>query len=112
MSAPLLSWIFLLLSIATEVVGMLSLNHSKGFMQILPTFGALISFLSSIWLMSLAIKHLESGLIYAIWAGSTTAILAVIGVIWLNESISSYKIAGVIFTIIGVVLLNLGETHA
>jgi small multidrug resistance pump len=94
----------------TEVSGMIALKYSNGFSLLAPTAAAITSILASLWLISLSIKQLELGITYAIWAAASTAIVAIIGITFYHESLSTLKIAGLIFIVIGVVLLNM-TTH-
>ena len=107
MNALLAAWLILIASILFEVFGMLSLKHSNGFSNLLPTAGAISCFLISIWLMSISLKQIEMGITYAVWAAVSTAIVALLGVAFYAESISSFKITGITLIVIGVVLLNL-----
>jgi small multidrug resistance pump len=107
MNALLAAWLILIASILFEVFGMLSLKHSNGFANLLPTAGAVSCFLISIWLMSISLKHIEMGITYAVWAAVSTAIIAIVGIAFYSESISSFKITGIALIVIGVVLLNL-----
>ena len=47
------------------------------------------------------------GITYEVWAAASTAIIAIVGTAFYAESISSFKITGIAFIVIGVVLLNL-----
>ena len=107
MNALLAAWLILIASILFEVFGMLLLKHSNGFSNLLPTAGAISCFLISIWLMSISLKQIEMGITYAVWAAVSTAIVALLGVAFYAESISSFKITGITLIVIGVVLLNL-----
>lgn len=57
--------------------------------------------------MSISLKQIEMGIAYAVWAAASTAIVALLGIVFYAESIASFKIAGLILVVIGVVLLNL-----
>ncbi len=107
MAFPLTAWLFLIASILFEVFGVLSLKHSNGFSNLLPTFGAISCFLMSIWLMSISLKQIEMGITYAVWAAASTAFISLLGIIFYAESLSPFKITGIVLIIIGVVLLNL-----
>jgi small multidrug resistance pump len=107
MAFPLTAWLFLIASILFEVFGMLSLKHSNGFANLLPTAGAISCFITSIWLMSFSLKQIEMGITYAVWAAASTAIVALLGVIFYAESISQFKIIGITLIVVGVILLNL-----
>ena len=107
MSPLLVAWLVLIASILFEVFGMLFLKYSNGFSNLIPTAGGVSCFITSIWLMSISLKQIEMGIAYAVWAAVSTAIVAVIGVAFYQESISSFKITGVTLIVIGVILLNL-----
>lgn len=107
MAPTSIAWIFLIGSIATEVLGMIALRYSNGFSKLLPTSLTIALILTSLWLMALSLKHLELGMTYAIWAASSTAIIALIGFAIYAEAITSFKVAGIVLIVIGVVLLNL-----
>ncbi len=109
MAFPLTAWLFLIASILFEVFGMLSLRYSNGFSNFIPTAGAISCFIASIWLMSFSLKQIEMGITYAVWAAASTAIVALLGIAFYQESISQFKIAGITLIVIGVVLLNLSS---
>lgn len=108
MSPIIIAWLILITSILFEVFGMLSIRYSNGFSNLIPSAGAVTCFITSIWLMSISLKQIEMGIAYAVWAAASTAIVALLGIVFYNESITSFKIAGLILVVIGVVLLNVG----
>jgi small multidrug resistance pump len=111
MNSVLTAWLLLIASILAEIVGMLALKYANGFSNIIPTGTSITCFLTSIWLMSLSLKlkHIEMGITYAVWAGSATGLLALVGIIIYGESASSVKLSGMLLVIIGVIVLNLGD---
>ena len=70
------SWLLLAASIAAEVVGTLALRHADGFTRALPSAVVAAAYALAIWLMALAVRQLEVGLAYAVWAGAGTALIA------------------------------------
>jgi small multidrug resistance pump len=107
MNIILFAWLILIASIFFEVIGMIFLRYSNGFANILPSIAGVGCFLLSIWTFSIALKHIEMGITYAVWAAASTAIVAVIGITYYAESASMFKIIGIMLIIIGVALLNL-----
>jgi small multidrug resistance pump len=107
MTPTAMAWLFLIGSIATEVLGMVALKHSNGFSKLAPTSLAVLCIMVSLWLISLSFKQLEMGVSYAIWASASTALVAIIGISFYAETITSFKITGILLIIIGVILLNL-----
>jgi len=110
MTPVLTAWLLLIASILAEILGMLALRYANGFSNLLPTVCSLIGFLTSIWLMSLSLKlkHIEMGITYAVWAASTTAVIALIGFAFYGEAMSQLKLTGMLLVVAGVVILNLG----
>ncbi len=107
MSPLFMAWLILIASILFEIVGMLFLRYSNGFANLLPSVAGVGCFLLSIWTFTIALKHIEMGITYAVWASASTAIVAIIGMVYYTESASLFKIIGIMLIIMGVVLLNL-----
>lgn len=107
MTPTTIAWLCLIGSILTEVGGMIALKYSHGFSQLAPTALAIVCILASLWLISLSLRQLELGMTYAIWAASSSAILALIGFAFYAENITTFKLTGITLIVIGVVLLNL-----
>lgn len=100
------SWLLIAASIAAEVAGTIAMRYSDGLTRPLPSLATGISYLAAIWLMSLAVRHLEVGLAYAVWAGTGTALIALAGMLWLGESTAPLRIVGLSFIVLGVLLLK------
>ena len=63
-------------------------------------------------LLAQALKGIEVGTAYAIWAGVGTALIAMIGVVWFAESLTLVKLGSIALIIAGVVGLNLAGSHS
>jgi len=102
-----IAWLILAASVAAEVLGTLALRHAAGFTLLLPSLAAAACYAAAIWWMALAVRHLEIGLTYAVWAGSATALTAIAGIIWFGEAATALRITGLLMVVGGVVALNL-----
>ena len=107
MSAQAFSWLLLAASVAAEVAGTIALRYADGFTRPVPSLLVTVAYAAAIWLMSLSVRHLEVGLAYAVWAGSGTALTAILGILWFSESMTLLRIGGVALIVVGVVMLNL-----
>ncbi len=107
MRASVFAWLMLAISVFAEVLGNLALRHAKGFTRPWPSVVVALCYGGAIWLMSLAIRHLEMSLAYAVWAGAGTALTALVGVLWLDEACSALRLAAVAFIVAGVMAINL-----
>ncbi|MDR6154622.1 small multidrug resistance pump [Acidovorax delafieldii] len=101
------AWLVLAGSVLAEVVGTIALRYSDGFTRIFPSVLSGLCYSAAIWLMAIAVRHMEVGLTYAVWAGSGTALTAVLGMLWFGESASFLRLAGLSFIVLGVIALNL-----
>ncbi|MFF6910416.1 DMT family transporter [Streptomyces sp. NPDC012389] len=98
-------------AIAAEVAGTTAMKYSEGFTRLWPSLGTAVGYLIAFTLLAQTLKTLSVGTAYAIWAGVGTAAVALIGILFLGESSSLVKIAGVALIVAGVVVLNLGGAH-
>lgn len=104
---------FLLLgAIAAEIVATSSLKLSEGFTKPLPATVTVLGYAVSFYLLSLALKRMELGVVYAIWSGVGTAAMALVGYWLFSESLGTLKGVCIVLIIVGVVGLNLTEAGA
>jgi len=101
--------ILLLAAIAAEVTGTTALKQSAGYGKVVPTIVMVVSYLLAFVLLTLAVKHLQVSIAYAIWSGAGTAAISVIGVYAFDEPLTTAKIIGILLVIGGVVTLNLAS---
>jgi len=105
-------WIYLGFAIVFEVGGTTAMKLSDGFSKLLPSGLLIIFYTASFVLMALALKKLEVGMTYAIWAGVGTALIAVIGVLYFKEPMNLLKMISIALIIAGVIGLNLSGAKA
>lgn len=103
--------ILLALAIGTEVAATALLPRAQGFTD--PGWSAVVvaGYALSIWLLAMIVRTLPVSVTYAIWAGAGTAVVAIIGVFFLGESMSWVKAASLTAIVLGVVGLNLVGAH-
>lgn len=106
-----MGYVLLAGAIAAEVAGTTAMKYSEGFSKLWPSLITVAGYLLAFTLLAQTLKTLSVGTAYAIWAGIGTAAVAGIGMLFLGESASPIKIAGIALVIIGVVVLNLGGAH-
>lgn len=105
-------WVFLLIAIVSEVIGSTGLKASQGFTKLLPSAVVVIGYASAFYFLSLALKTVPLNTAYAVWSGLGTALIALLGVVFLRESVNLPMAVGILLIIAGVVVLNLfGSGH-
>lgn len=101
----------LMAAIATEVAATSALSRTEGFRDPLWSGLVISGYAVSIWLLALVVKHLPVSTAYAVWSGVGTAMVAVIGAVWLGESWDAVKVGALAMIVAGVVVLNLQGAH-
>ena len=104
---------FLLLGVAIviEVVATALLPKAEGFTH--PGWAAVVlaGYAVSIWLLTVVVKQMPVSVAYAVWAGAGTALVAVVGLLFLGEHLSWIKAVSLTLIVAGVVGLNLTGAH-
>ena len=102
----------LMTAIGIEVGATALLPKAQGFTQVGWSALVLAGYAASIWLLAVVVRTLPVSVAYAVWAGVGTATVAVIGFLFLGESMGPVKAVSLGLIVLGVVGLNLVATHA
>ena len=70
-----------------------------------------VGYLASFACLGLALKGLPVSTVYAIWAGVGTALVAIIGMVFLSETANMIKFASITLIVLGVIGLHLAERY-
>ena len=99
--------VWLLLAIGSEVVATSALKASDGFTRLGPAAVVVVGYAASFYFLSLSLREIPLGVVYAVWSGIGTAAIAMIGVFFFHETLGWAGVAGITLIVLGVVLLNL-----
>jgi len=102
-------WIVLGAAIACEVAGTTFMKLSDSLTKWIWIPPMLVAYILSLLGLALALRTIEVGIAYSVWAGIGTLLVAVIGITFFSESVSLLKIASIALVIAGVVGLNLAD---
>jgi small multidrug resistance pump len=103
--------VLLVVAIGIEVVATSLLPKADGFRDVGWTLAVMAGYTASIWLLTIVVRTLPVSVAYAIWSGLGTAVVAVVGYVWLGESMGALKAVSLAMIVFGVVGLNLGGAH-
>jgi small multidrug resistance pump len=101
-----MKWLFLSLGIVFEVVAVGFMKKAEGFTKVGPILYALLCFILALGCLVLVLKKMDASIAYAIWSGGGILLMALVGMLWLNEPISLLKILFMVLIVIGVVGLE------
>jgi small multidrug resistance pump len=88
-------------------------QRPEGIGWLLPT-GAVrgrAGYAASFYFLSLSLREIPLGVVYAVWSGIGTAAIALIGVVFFQETLGWVGIGGIVLIVLGVVLLNASGAH-
>ena len=104
----MLHWLALAGAITLEIAGTVSMKLSHGFTRPLPSVLLFVFYGCSFALMTIAVKRIDVSVSYAIWSGVGTATIALIGVFWFRETLTSIQVASIVLIVLGVFGLRAG----
>jgi small multidrug resistance pump len=105
--------LLLLSAIGIEVGATAALPRTRGFHDPAWSLAVVAGYALSIWLLSVVVDTVPVSIAYAVWSGVGTAAVAVIGFLYLGESMNLVKALCLVLIVAGVVGLNLaGGAHA
>lgn len=100
-------WLYLGIAIVTEVIGTSALKSAEGFTRLLPSVVVIVSYAISFYLLSLTLKSIPVGIVYAVWSGVGIVLLALIGAFFFKQTLDAPAIIGIGMILAGVVVINL-----
>lgn len=103
--------VLLALAIVLEVAATAVLPRTQGFTQPGWSVVVVLGYALAMWMLALVVRTIPVSITYAIWAGLGTALVAVIGVVFLGENLSVIKAASLGLIVAGVIGLNLAGAH-
>jgi small multidrug resistance pump len=107
-----MGWILLVLAIVLEVAGTTNMKLSEGFSKLVPSVLVLFFYALSIIALTFAVNRLDVSVAYAVWSGMGTALVAMIGLWFFQESVTTIKVVALGLIVVGVVMLHLtSESH-
>ena len=100
------AYIYLIIAIVSEVTATLLLPTTHEFTKVTPTLLAIMSYILSFYFMTLAMRSISVGTVYAIWSG-IGIVLIICGDYFLYQQKQDVPaLIGMSFIILGVFIMN------
>jgi len=100
-------WILLFFAGLFEIGWAVGLRYSDGWTRLVPSMLTLAAMAVSFALLSLALRGLPLGTAYAVWTGIGAVGTAIVGMLFLGETLSLPRIASILLIMIGLLGLKL-----
>lgn len=104
-----MAYLLLFCSIVLEVFGSTMLKVSDGFKKLSPVICVVICYGLAFYLLSITLKTLPLGVVYATWSGIGTIFTVCVGVFLFKEKMNKKGFVGVGLLVFGLVLMNMSN---
>ena len=101
------SYIFLIIAVALGTASNIFAKEAEGFTKFFPSLLSAITIVLCMYCLSQVMKTISAGYTYATFAGLCIIATTIIGILRFNQWPNFYAFIGLIFIIVGVVLVNL-----
>ena len=107
-----MEWLLLAGAILSEVTATISLKLSDGFSKLVPTVIVVIGYICAFILLTQVLKRgMSIGVAYGIWAAVGVALVALVGALFLGDSLTLVQVGGLVLVGGGVLAIELGAAH-
>lgn len=93
-------------AIVLEVIGTAFLKQSNGFREILPSIVTAVSYAGAFYLLSLTLRAMPVGIVYAVWSGVGIVLIALVGWIAFKQTLDAPALIGMALIVAGVIVIN------
>jgi small multidrug resistance pump len=100
-------YLYLLVAIALEVIATSALKATDGFTRLAPSLVTLIGYGLAFYFLSLTLRTMPVGIVYAVWSGAGIVLIAVIGWIYYQQALDAAGLVGLALILAGVLIVNL-----
>jgi len=100
-------WVYLLIAIVAEVIATSALKASAEFTRLAPSIVVVAGYLTAFYFLSLTLRTLPVAIVYAMWSGIGIALIALVGWLFLKQSLDAAALAGIGLIVAGVLVLNI-----
>ena len=101
-----MKWIYLIIAIVGEMIATSSLKESVGFTKLVPSVITVIGYGVTFYFLSLSLKQIPIGVVYAVWAGVGIVLIALVGYFRFHQKLDTPAIAGILLIVCGVVVMQ------
>ncbi|MBU7439175.1 SMR family transporter [Paraburkholderia fungorum] len=97
----------LAIAIVAEVVATSAMRASEGFSRLVPSAVVVIGYGIAFYLLSLTLKSIPVGIVYAVWAGAGIVLITLVALVLYRQVPDVPAIIGLGLIIAGVAVLNI-----
>jgi small multidrug resistance pump len=103
----LLNYVYLIVAVMFEVIATTALKQTEGFTRLLPSLVSIGGYALAFYFLSLPLRTMPVGVVYAIWCGAGIIFITAIGWVWFREALDLPALVGMGLIMAGVIVINL-----
>ncbi|NIE67413.1 multidrug efflux SMR transporter [Burkholderia sp. Ax-1719] len=100
-------WFILAIAIVAEVIATSALRASNGFSRLVPSAIVIVGYGISFYCLSLTLKTLPVGIVYAVWSGVGIVLITLVAMALYKQVPDLPAMLGLGLIVAGVLVLNL-----
>jgi small multidrug resistance pump len=101
-----MKWLYLTVAIVLEVIATSALKASEGFTRLLPSLVVVVGYSAAFYMLSLTLRTMPVGVVYAVWSGVGVVLITVVGWWWFKQELDGAAFIGIALIAAGVIVLN------
>ncbi|MCX7565434.1 SMR family transporter [Sulfitobacter sp. F26169L] len=105
-------YLILALAVLAETIGTTALQASQQFTRVGPSIIVVVAYAISFYLLSVTLRTMPVGVVYALWSGLGIVLIAIIGWSVFGQVLDVAAIAGLAMIIGGIAVIHLFSATA
>lgn len=101
-----MNYVFLLVAILFEVIATTALKQTDGFTRLVPSLVTISGYALAFYFLSLTLRVLPVGVVYAVWSGVGIVLITAIGWLWFRQVLDPAALIGMALIVAGVLVIN------
>ncbi|MDG1066997.1 MAG: SMR family transporter [Sulfitobacter sp.] len=100
-------YLILFLAVMAETIGTTALQASQQFTRLGPSVLVVVAYAVSFYLLSITLRTMPVGVVYALWSGLGIILIATIGWVVFGQKLDFAALAGLSMIIAGIAVIHL-----
>jgi small multidrug resistance pump len=102
-----MTYVYLLIAVAAETIGTSALQASQQFTRFWPSVFVIVAYAAAFYFLSLTLRTLPVGIVYALWSGLGIIFIALIGFAVFGQKLDLAAVTGMALIVAGIGVIHL-----
>jgi small multidrug resistance pump len=102
-----MTYLYLAIAILAEVIATSFLKSTESFSKLWPSTVVIFGYATAFYFLSLTLRTMPVGIVYAIWCGAGIVLIALIGWLVLGQKLDGAAVTGMALIVAGVAVINI-----